>query len=204
MREHNVVIVSLPAGVYGLTSAVTTASDLIHSLPHIRIGLLVGIAGGIARPDAGHDIRLVDVVVSPPDGTTGSVVQYDLGKSKADGSWERKGSLDKPPVVLLYALASLQAEYEIEPSKMPGILQAMLDAKPTMKEPDSDYTYQGVRNDRLFKSQHHHVGGSNCDKRDLAWEVTRKQRASAKPQIHCGVIASGNTLIKDAATRDSL
>src|SRR4029450_6061659 len=40
--EHTVVTPSLPAGVYGITSAATTASNLIHSLPHIRIGLLVG------------------------------------------------------------------------------------------------------------------------------------------------------------------
>src|SRR6478735_9858831 len=104
--EHNVETASLPAGVYGTTSAATTASNLINSLPHIRIGLLVGIGGGIARPDLDHDIRLGDIVVSQPDGTTGGVVQYDFGKAKASGTWERKGSLDKPPQVLLHALAS--------------------------------------------------------------------------------------------------
>ncbi|RKK30991.1 Vegetative incompatibility protein HET-E-1 [Fusarium oxysporum f. sp. cepae] len=177
--EHNVVIASLPAGVYGTISAATTASNLIHSLPHIRIGLL-------------------------PDGTTGGVVQYDLGKAKADSSWERKGSLDKPPPVLLHALASIQAEHEIEPSKVSGLLQAMLEAKPSMKRPNSDYTYQGAENDRLFEPQHDHVGGSNCDKCDPAWQVKRKQRESPEPEIHYGIIASGNKLIKDAATRDSL
>ncbi|KAH7148140.1 hypothetical protein DER46DRAFT_651274 [Fusarium sp. MPI-SDFR-AT-0072] len=202
--DHNVVIASLPAGVYGTTSAATTASNLIHSLPHIRIGLLVGIGGGIARPDEGQDIRLGDIVVSQPDGTTGGVVQYDLGKATANGGWERKGSLDKPPLVLLHALASLQAEHEIAPSKMPDLLQAMWEANPSMKRPKSDYTYQGTENDRLFKSQHDHAGGSNCDKCDPSWEVTRKQRESTEPEIHYGVIASGNKLIKDAATRDSL
>ncbi|EXM12425.1 hypothetical protein FOTG_19074 [Fusarium oxysporum f. sp. vasinfectum 25433] len=202
--NHNVVIVSLPAGVYGATLAATTASNLIHSLPHIRIGLLVGIGGGIARPDEGQDIRLGDVVVSQPGGTTGGVVQYDLGKATANGGWERKGSLGKPPLVLLHALASLQAEHEIARSKMPDLLQAMWEANPSMKRPKSDYTYQGTENDRLFKSQHDHAGGSNCDKCDPSWEVTRKQRESTEPEIHYGVIASGNKLIKDAATRDSL
>jgi nucleoside phosphorylase len=65
MGEHNVVIASLAAGVYGTTSAATTASNLLSSLPQIRIGLLVGIGGGIARPDQGRDIRLG---VSQPDG----------------------------------------------------------------------------------------------------------------------------------------
>ncbi|ESU15446.1 hypothetical protein FGSG_13473 [Fusarium graminearum PH-1] len=202
--EHNIVIASLPAGVYGLTSAATTVSDLAHSLPHIRIGLLVGIGGGIARPDEGQDIRLGDVVVSRPDGTTGGVVQYDLGKATANGVWERKGSLDKPPSVLLHALASLQAEHEIAQSKVPGLLQTMLEANPGMRRPKTDFTYQGTENDRLFKPQHDHTGGSNCNKCDPAWEVKREQRESTEPEIHYGIIASGNKLIKNAAFRDSL
>ncbi|KAF6525890.1 hypothetical protein HZS61_011685 [Fusarium oxysporum f. sp. conglutinans] len=202
--EHNIVIASLPAGVYGTTAAATTASNLIHSLPHIRIGLLVGIGGGIARPDEGQDIRLGDIVVSQPEGTKGGVVQYDLGKAKVNGAWERKGSLDKPPPVLLHALASLKAEHEIAPSKIPDLLQAMWETNPSMKRLKSDYTYQGTENDRLFESQHEHVGGSNCDKCDPAREVKREQRESTDPEIHYGIIASGNKLIKDAATRDSL
>ncbi|KAF5615051.1 hypothetical protein F25303_13885 [Fusarium sp. NRRL 25303] len=160
--------------------------------------------GGIARPNEGQDVRLGDIVVSQPDGTTGGVVQYDLGKVKANGGWERKGSLEKPPPVLLHALASLQAKHEIEPSKIPDLLAAMLEAKPSMKRPNSDYTYQGAENDRLFEPQYDHVGGSNCDKCDLAWQVQRKQRESSDPEIHYGIIASGNRLIKDAATRDNL
>ncbi|KAM0539655.1 hypothetical protein ACHAO7_011966, partial [Fusarium culmorum] len=202
--EHNVVIASLPAGVYGTTAAATTASNLIHSLSHIRIGLLVGIGGGIARPDEGQDIRLGDIIVSQPDGMTGGVVQYDLGKTKANGVWERKGSLDKPPPVLLHALASLQAEHKIAPSKVPDLLQAMLEANPGMTRPKRDFTHQGPENDRLFDSKYDHVGGSNCDKCDSAWEVERDQRDSTDPEIHYGIIASGNKLIKDAATRDSL
>ncbi|PNP59224.1 hypothetical protein FNYG_14995 [Fusarium nygamai] len=202
--EHYIVIASLPAGVYGTTSAATTVSDLIHSLPHIRIGLLVGIGGGIAKPDADQDIRLGDIVVSQPDGATGGVVQYDLGKAKANGAWERKGSLDKPPPILLHALASLQAEHEIAGSKVPDLLQAMWQANPGMTRPKRDFTYQGVENDRLFESQYDHVGGSTCDKCDSACEVKREWRESTDPEIHYGVIASGNKLIKDAATRDSL
>ncbi|CAG1997953.1 unnamed protein product [Fusarium graminearum] len=202
--EHNIVIASLQAGVYGTTSAATTASNLIHSLPHIRIGLLVGIGGGIARPDEGQDIRLGDIIVSQPDGIIGGVVQYDLGKAKTGCGWERKGSLDKPPPVLLHALASLQAEHEIEPSKVPDLLQVMLEANPGMTRPKRDFTYQGAENDRLFDSKHDHVGGSNCDECDSAWEVKRDQRDSPDPEIHYGIIASGNKLIKDAATRDSI
>jgi nucleoside phosphorylase len=55
--EHNIVIAALASGVYGTTSAATTASSLLASLPSIRIGLLVGIGGGgVARPDQDQDI----------------------------------------------------------------------------------------------------------------------------------------------------
>ncbi|KAJ5622610.1 hypothetical protein N7528_005842 [Penicillium herquei] len=202
--EHNVVIASLPAGVHGNTSAATTASALIHSLPHIRIGLLVGIGGGIARPELDQDIRLGDIVVSQPDGVTGGVIQYDFGKAKADGVWERKGSLNKPPAVLLHALASLQAEHELNPAKTPKLLQAMLEGNPHMRRPKTNYCHQGAENDRLFQSQHDHVGGASCGQCDPSWEVHRDKRDSTDPEIHYGVIASGNTLIKNAAVRDSL
>ncbi|KAI7759189.1 hypothetical protein LZL87_013707 [Fusarium oxysporum] len=202
--EHNIVIASLSAGVYGTSSAAHNASALIHSLPHIRISLLVGIGGGISRPDLGRDIRLGDVVVSQPDGATGGVVQYDFGKAKANGAWERKGSIDKPPPVLLNALAGLQPEHEIALSKIPALLQEMLKANPRMKLPETDYTYQGVKNDRLFESYHIHVGGSNCEKCNPSWEIKGHQRDSTDLKIYYRTIASGNKLIKDAATRDSL
>ncbi|KAH6883591.1 hypothetical protein B0T10DRAFT_445998 [Thelonectria olida] len=202
--EHNIVITSLPAGVYGTTSAATTASNLINSLPHIRIGLLVGIGGGIAQPNRGRDIRLGDIVVSQPEGTSGGVVQYDLGKAKSNHTWERKGSLDKPPQVLLHALATLQAEYETEPSKIPELLRAMWNSKPHMTGSRNNYTYQGIENDRLFISNYDHVGGNTCDTCQQSQEVKRGQRDTTDPEIHYGVIASGNTLINDAAARDSV
>lgn len=62
--DHNVVMASLPAGVYGTTSAATTASSLLSSFPRVRVDLMVGIGAGIAGPEAGYDIRLGDIVVS--------------------------------------------------------------------------------------------------------------------------------------------
>ncbi|KJX93069.1 hypothetical protein TI39_contig4422g00004 [Zymoseptoria brevis] len=83
IAKHNVVIVSLPDGEYGLVSTAITVSGLRASLPHICIGLMVGIGAGL--PGIG-DVLLGDVVVSSPDGTSGGVVQYDLYKAKvSDG-----------------------------------------------------------------------------------------------------------------------
>lgn len=102
--EHNVVIASLEAGEYGTTPAATTTTSLLSSFPQVRFGLLVGIGGGI--PSATRDIRLGDVAVSQP-GSTGGVIQYDLVKANTAGQIERKDFLDKPPQVLLKALANL-------------------------------------------------------------------------------------------------
>ncbi|OWT43619.1 G-protein beta wd-40 repeats containing [Pochonia chlamydosporia 170] len=204
---HNVVIASLPAGVCGTTSTATTAANLLSSLPQIRIGLLVGIGGGVARPDQDYDIRLGDVVVSQPQGTEGGVVQYDFFKATTNESWERKGCLNMPPPILLNALASLQAEHEIAPSKIPNLLQRMWAAHPHMKRPKINspaYVHQGIENDRLFISTYNHTGGSTCTSCHTSKEVKRKQRATTDPEIHYGIIASGNKVIKDAATRDQI
>ncbi|CAG8385321.1 unnamed protein product [Penicillium salamii] len=66
MGEHNVVIAVLPDGEYGTASAASVATNMLASFPNIRIGLMVGIGGGV--PSASHDIRLGDVVVSAPRG----------------------------------------------------------------------------------------------------------------------------------------
>jgi hypothetical protein len=77
---------------------------------------------------------------------TGGVVQYDLGKAKANSGWERKGSLNKLPPVLLYALLSLQAQHEQALSKVPELLRKMLEANPYMNRPKKAFTYQGTEN----------------------------------------------------------
>lgn len=207
MGNHNVVIASLPAGVYGTTSAATAASNLLASMPAIRIGLLVGIGGGIARPQDDQDIRLGDVAVSQPEGTLGGVVQYDFGKVQTDAGWVSKGSLSKPPPVLLSALAALQAEHEIGSSRIPGLLAAMWKANPQMKKTGAKgqgFVYQGAENDRLFSPNYHHSGGRNCDGCSSSHEIKRDQRDTADPKIHYGIIASGNTLVKDAVARERI
>ena len=197
--NHFVVIASLPAGEYGTTIAATTAFSLRVSLSHIRIGLLVGIGAGIPRPD--YDIRLGDVVVSHPEGTSGGVVQYDFVKAK-DGHLERTGFLSMPPEALRHGLNRLKAEHQLTDSQIPQLLQNMVDRYPKLM--NLGFTYQGEENDRFFKSSYSHVGGSNCDACKSVEEVQRPVRSSSQPQIHYGIVASGNRLIKDAAERDAI
>ncbi|OWT42644.1 Pfs, NACHT and Ankyrin domain protein [Pochonia chlamydosporia 170] len=205
--EHNIIIASLAAGDYGTTSAAATALSLLASLPSIRVGLFVGIGGGIARPDEDRDIRLGDIVVSQPDGTSGGVCQYDLIKAKPVDKRERKGFLGRPPTVLLNALAKIQGVHERKDSKVPNFLQEMLEKNPKMgkrSKQNPGYAHQGLDNDRLFKASCDHVPGPDCRGCDTAGEVQRDPRDATDPEIHYGIIASGNTLVKDAAARDRI
>jgi nucleoside phosphorylase len=207
LGEHNIVIAALASGDYGTTSAATTASSLLASLPSIRVGLMVGIGGGIARPEENLDIRLGDVIVSQPCRTTGGVCQYDLIKAKSDDKRERKGFLGRPPTVLLNALTSIQASHEQIDSEIPSFLRVMLEKYPKMgkrSKQNPGYTHQGFDNDRLFKASCEHVPGLDCQGCDTADEIQRDPRETTNPDIHYGTIASGNTLVKDAATRDRI
>ncbi|KAM3546273.1 hypothetical protein ARSEF1564_000761 [Beauveria bassiana] len=80
--KHNTVIAVLPGGEYGTAAAATVARDMFHSFTNARIGLMVGIGGG--APNAKHDIRLGDVVVSVPQNGLGGVLQHDFGKEIQD------------------------------------------------------------------------------------------------------------------------
>lgn len=206
IAEHNVVLASLPAGIYGTTSADTTVSQMLSSFPNIRVGLMVGIGAGIPSQEVA-DIRLGDVVVSQPDGRCGGVIQYDLRKAKSGETFERKGILSPPPETLLKALAKLQALHERQDSRMPQFLHHMLERNPHMRKSRPSkpaYVYQGRENDRLFKADYVHSGGITCTTCDSIGEMEREERESTDPEIHYGIIASGNTLIKDAIFRDKI
>ncbi|KAH8601083.1 hypothetical protein B0O99DRAFT_681117 [Bisporella sp. PMI_857] len=56
--KHNVVIAALPHWQYGLVSAATVARDMVCSFPNVRIGLLVGIGGGV--PSAMRNVNYVN------------------------------------------------------------------------------------------------------------------------------------------------
>jgi nucleoside phosphorylase len=200
IQNHKVVIASLPVGVYGVTSAATVAKDMLRTFQSIRFGLMVGIGG--AAPSLTHDIRLGDVVVSQPDGTSGGVIQYDRGKTIQGGEFRRTGVLNSPPTVLLTALGHLQAEHEASPSKMSLYLSNMLEKYPKMRK---EYTFQGVTNDCLYQAEYDHLDSSTtCESCDSRQQVQRQPREDTEPQIHYGNIASANQVMRHGATRDRL
>ncbi|KAJ5802105.1 uncharacterized protein N7503_004555 [Penicillium pulvis] len=96
IKGHNITIACLPSGIYGTTSAGIVASHLTTTFAALRFTLMVGIAGGVPHTRTA-DIRLGDIVVSKPTGTTGGVIQYDYGKTLTSGRFQRTGCLNKPP-----------------------------------------------------------------------------------------------------------
>lgn len=155
---HNVVIAGLPSGVMGTTSAANVANHITSSFPSVRFGLMVGVGGG--APSRKNDIRLGDVVISNPAGKYGGVIQYDFGKTVQTDRFERMGSLNRPPDVLLKAVGRLQAKHEMEDLELTGHLSKMVKNYPKMKE---DYIYQGSDHDQLFNANYiHKVGEDTC------------------------------------------
>jgi len=196
---HNDVLASLPAGVYGTTSAAVVATQIQSSFESIRFGLMVGIGGGI--PSERFDTRLGDVVVSKPENSYGGFVQYDMVKTVGNGGLKRTGSLNKPPQVLT-ALANLMAEHEMADNKISQYVGSALDKHEKMKE---SYDYQGASEDRLYQAEYHHVDeNQTCESCDNEKIIYRPDRGGYKPSINYGIIASSNQVIKDGRTRDRL
>jgi nucleoside phosphorylase len=196
---HNVAIACLPEGVTGVTSAARVAEEMLWTFTSLRFGLMVGIGGG--APDVENDIRLGDVVVSQPEGSFGGVIQYDYGKTVQEGRFERTGSLNRPPDVLLRAVTSVKAAHMTEGPAFPTFLTEMGAKFPRLRALS---TPLGSLADRLFEADYDHVAGeATCDKCRTDRQVTRRAREDC-PRVHYGLIASGNQVMKDGKTRERL
>jgi nucleoside phosphorylase len=196
---HRVVIACLPAGTTGTVSAAVVAKDMLRSFP-IRVGLMVGIAGGVWSEEV--DVRLGDVIVSQPIGQHGGVVQYDFGKTEAGGSFRRTGTLNKPPRELLSALQGLQAEHLLRGHELEQHLAKMLSEYPAMEE--RGFIRPGNDRDELFEADYDHEGGKTCKNCDRSRVVQRDERLHHRPRVHYGNIASGDQVMKDGRTRDRI
>ncbi|PLN82530.1 nucleoside phosphorylase domain-containing protein [Aspergillus taichungensis] len=206
IERHNIVIACLPSGVYGIASAATVAMQLRSSFHSIRFGLMVGIGGGVPSKDADPDIRLGDVVVSVPtntdDGAHGGVVQYDYGKAMNNGIFQRTGTLNSPPPILLTALSKLRTTHYTEESRVPEFL----DGINRMGPKQAANFARPTQADCLYMTDYHHVivNSHNCDGCDKNMAIQRTNRVHNNPEIHYGVIASANQVMKDSHTRDKL
>lgn len=197
--EHNVVIAGLPSGAYGNTSATSVGMQLLSSFRAVRIGLVVGIAGGVPGNDA--DIRLGDIVVSQPSDTLGGVVQYDLGKVLSGGRFTRTGMLNRPPKVLLTALATLQAHHLTEESRVVEFVSNIQAKMPPRK---ATTFARPTQEDCLFQVDYDHVASSTCLGCDRSKLSPRPPRDHQEPVVHYGLIGSANQVVKNGRQRDQL
>ncbi|KAL7924626.1 nucleoside phosphorylase domain-containing protein [Trichoderma austrokoningii] len=202
---HNVVIAVLPDGEYGTSSAASVARDMMHSFPNIRVGLVVGIGGGV--PSKRHDIRLGDIVVSAPRDGKGGVYQYDFGESIQYQSFKQTGFLNQPPAVLRTAVAILGGQYESDGHGIEGDINGILLRKKRLLK---TYSRPNPSSDRLYESKVVHLGdGDSCSAAcgtAPSKMILRAERTEDEdnPAVHYGIIASGNQLMKDALIRDTL
>ncbi|KAJ4857550.1 phosphorylase superfamily domain-containing protein [Trichoderma breve] len=182
--KHNVVIAGLPLGRVGNNTAATVATRMVSSFPNIRVGLMVGVGGGIP-----HKTRLGDVVISCPNGTEPGVVQWDMGKTEAALTRFKADHITTRKNMLKY-LKKLEKDPDVPESyKKSDSLQDLL----------FHPSYGHVEADESCLSDEDEDDCRRCDKSKL---VRRSKRESGL--IHCGLIASGNQVIKDANLRDSL
>lgn len=200
MKGHDVVLACLPKGIIGETAAAIAAERMRSTFPSIKFALLVGIGGGIPSPIS--DIRLGDVVVSVPANEHPGVIQYDVGKTGRDGKFIRTGSLNRPPDILLNAVATLESRHLYQDTEVYDYVLQMLEK---YKRMEKGSCHQGVENDQLFKLEFEHVENEeDCAAclEDQEALVPRQMRESNIPNIFYGLIASGNQVIKHGATRD--
>jgi nucleoside phosphorylase len=191
---HNVAIVCLPAGRIGNNPAAAVSTQMRATFKAIRFGLMVGIGGGV--PGAEADVRLGDVVVSQPHKVHGGVVQYDMGKTTPSG-FERTGSLNSPPQVLLSAVAKVRA------NELRG--RSQLSTHVSTLERIAKFQRAKAGPDVLFDAAYDHDGGQTCDHCSVDRQEPRQPRESEEEVVvHYGTIASGNQVMRSAAERDKV
>jgi nucleoside phosphorylase len=191
---HNVAIVCLPASRIGNNPAASVSTQMRATFKAIRFGLMVGIGGGV--PSAEPDIRLGDVVVSQPHKVYEGVVQYDVGKTTPSG-FERTGSLNSPPQVLLSAVAKVRAN-ELR-------RRSQLSTHVSKLERIAKFQRVKAGPDVLFEAAYDHVGGHTCDQCSVdRLEVRQPRENEEEVAVYYGTIASGNQVMRSAAERDRL
>jgi nucleoside phosphorylase len=196
---------------------------MINTFQSIRFGLMVGIGGGIPSK-----VNLGDVVVSQPVADYHGVVQWDMGKLEREGRFVHTGSLNRPPNALLNASNQLKSNYEMFGSKISKYLDDVerrfprLAPKYTRCECLDDPSLISKRGGRTSTKTYFlsslwqaiitmfaYLLGSwaislvNEENRRLP-EKAEDARTQREVRVHHGLIASGNKVVKDAESRDSL
>ncbi|KAI9733785.1 MAG: hypothetical protein M1818_007052 [Claussenomyces sp. TS43310] len=192
---HNVVIVCLSKGETGMVPAATVATQMTSTYPSIRFGLSVGMGGG--APSVTANIRLGDVVVSSPRGSSGGVGQYDHGKNTPRG-FIRTGFLSPPSRQLRAVLNHLGSKHELGGNMITKYLSEMFERYPQLQP-----RYSRPAEDMLFEATYNHIehADDNCAKCDRSKARDQRQWGGT-PDVHYGLIISGQQVMRNALARD--
>ena len=219
MGQLNVVLVHLP-GMNNTNSASAIAS-LNGSFPNIKLGLVVGICGGVPQSEIyGKDIFLGDIIIST------QVIQYDFGWQYPD-KFTRKNTLDEslgpPPKEIRGFLQHLCGI--LWRRKVKERIQVFVE-NVTAQAEFKQATRPKPEADRLFEASYRHkhhstdecqdcakcnqpqdpvcqtAGKASCD--TLKCDKLVPRTPPQNPELHFGQIASGNTVLKSAQDRDGI
>ncbi|KAF4962426.1 hypothetical protein FSARC_9498 [Fusarium sarcochroum] len=179
----------------GPVQAAQCAENVAQQFPNVRFALMIGIGGGIPSPKI--DIRLGDVAVSIPKSNHPGVIQYDYGKYEADGHFVLKGSLNKPPGILISADGSLEEDEEMGQSQFWEFLQTITSKKGYSRPTSPDI---------LFDSAFKHLDGEGCNAcySSIDKEFEMRPQRDEEIKVHRGLILSGGGVVKNTVDRSDL
>jgi hypothetical protein len=128
-------------------------------------------------------------------------VQFDLGK-ETNAGFERTGSLNRPPNILLKAIALLQSRHALH-----GLRDVSKNISETLERfPSYQAEHPGSEQDRLFEAAYDHPNthSRTCQQCDVTKLIDRDPRKTQDPVIYYGLIGSGNQVLKNSSKRDLL
>ena len=233
--RHNVVMAYMPG--MGKASSAGVAASFRASFPNIRLGLVVGVCGGVPQPTIqDEEIFLGDIIIS-----TG-VVQFDFGSQLADRVIRKdtlQDSLGRPNQEIRAFLRKLQGWRGR--STLKQHISTYITAICKIKS-FSNWHCPGIDEDKLYQHNYRHkhhdeatcticaqrtqLDSPVCDAAlgatclqlqcDEHYLVTRERAKSIStnsappddvaslvvPELHFGLIASGDVVMKSAMHRD--
>ncbi|KAL2818530.1 hypothetical protein BDW59DRAFT_175150 [Aspergillus cavernicola] len=213
------VVLAHPPGM-GKAMSATVAACCAMSFKNVKLGLVVGVCGGIPIKTNREEILLGDVLMSK------GVIQYDFGRQFSDG-FRRKidveDLLGRPNARISSSLAKLQTQ--VHRNKFEEQITGVL------SDTGGQELYPGENEDRLFPSgyPHRHQAAQDCSVcancrrhtdaicdiarqstcEDIGCDVTqlvqrRRRNQQNNPTVHIGLFASGDSVVKSAVHRDKI
>ncbi|UNI16387.1 hypothetical protein JDV02_002822 [Purpureocillium takamizusanense] len=199
--RHNVVLAHMPG--MGKANAAIVATNCRKSFPNVRLALIVGICGVVPVSPSGQEIILGDVVIS--DG----VIQYDFGRQEPDRFVPKDtllDSLSRPNLEIRAALAKLKTLRNRK--RLATEMATYLGGLRSDPEPGAEYP--GVAHDRLFEAAYRHERGKeSCEQAGCNGKLVPRERLQAggsepRPNIHFGLVASGDWIMRSGEDRDAI